>query len=274
MKDELAKNLRFLCSHYKSISLVCRKLDINRTQFNRYLSGETKPSPNILKRISDFFGVEEFELALPHEQFVALLSTAPEQSNDSEKPLVAAEITSTFQSLMDTGYNNLLKYEGYYYGYQMSMTTPGKVLKSLVSLESKDGVMYYQRIERTLDSIDHKSCFDVYKGMVFFLGDRIFITDYSSSTKLEMSQTILFPSFKKNVRFLSGIMSGVSTSAERVPCSIRVFFEFIGRKPSVKSALKQCHFYDVTDPSLDKFIIDTIDNRAEQSDWQLRAKLI
>lgn len=274
MEGSLAVNLKFLCSHYKSVSLVCRKLDINRTQFNRYLSGATKPSLNILKRICDFFGVEVTEIELPHKQFVALLNSVPSQSDRADGATIEAELIATFKRLNCSGYDNLLKYAGYYYQYQMSMTAPGKVLKSLVRIEPKDGGVYFHRIERTIDSIDNKPSCDVYKGIAFFLGDKIFITDHSSSTGLEMSQTILYPSFKKNVKFLTGIISGVSISAERAPCSMRVVLEFIGHSVSMKSALRQCNFYNVTDPSLNKFVLENIENHIEKDDWLLRAKLI
>lgn len=39
MNENFARNLRLLCSYYKSIAEVCRRLEINRAQFNRYLSG-------------------------------------------------------------------------------------------------------------------------------------------------------------------------------------------------------------------------------------------
>ena len=73
MSDSLGSNLKLLCSHYRSIAEVCRKLAINRAQFNRYLAGQSRPTPHNLKRICDFFGVEPFELAMPAEQFSRLI---------------------------------------------------------------------------------------------------------------------------------------------------------------------------------------------------------
>ncbi|MFV0665907.1 helix-turn-helix domain-containing protein [Denitromonas sp.] len=50
MHDDFARNLRLLCSYYKSIAEVCRRLNVNRPQFNRYLSGRYRPSANTLRR--------------------------------------------------------------------------------------------------------------------------------------------------------------------------------------------------------------------------------
>lgn len=51
-------NLRALCADHPSVAAVCRGLGINRTQFNRYLSGESFPRPDVLERICSFFGVD------------------------------------------------------------------------------------------------------------------------------------------------------------------------------------------------------------------------
>ncbi|MCW9042336.1 MAG: helix-turn-helix domain-containing protein [Pseudopelagicola sp.] len=51
-------NLRVLADTYPSVSQLCRELGINRTQFNRYLSGESFPRPDVLHRICGFFDVD------------------------------------------------------------------------------------------------------------------------------------------------------------------------------------------------------------------------
>lgn len=51
-------NLRQLSGRYPSIAELSRQLGINRTQFNRYLSGESFPRPDILARICSFFGTD------------------------------------------------------------------------------------------------------------------------------------------------------------------------------------------------------------------------
>lgn len=77
MHQNLSQNLRLLCSYYKSIAEVCRRLGINRPQFNRYLSGQHKPSANTLRRLCEFFGVDEQEILLPHGQFQRIVDVRP-----------------------------------------------------------------------------------------------------------------------------------------------------------------------------------------------------
>ena len=61
-------NLRRLAASYPSISDLSRQLQINRTQFNRYLSGESFPRPDVLARICAFFDVDGRVLLEPVEQ--------------------------------------------------------------------------------------------------------------------------------------------------------------------------------------------------------------
>ncbi|MEL6452620.1 MAG: helix-turn-helix transcriptional regulator [Pseudomonadota bacterium] len=58
-------NLRILAQRYPSISELSRQLGINRTQFNRYLSGESFPRPDVLARICAFFDVDARVLLEP-----------------------------------------------------------------------------------------------------------------------------------------------------------------------------------------------------------------
>ena len=54
----LGDNLRRLCRDTPSISELCRTIGVNRTQFNRYLTGTAFPRPDVLSRICSHFGVD------------------------------------------------------------------------------------------------------------------------------------------------------------------------------------------------------------------------
>lgn len=63
-----ADNLRMLIQRRQvSVSSVCRDIEINRTQFNRYLSGQASPRPDILYRICNYFNVDARILLEPME---------------------------------------------------------------------------------------------------------------------------------------------------------------------------------------------------------------
>lgn len=64
-------NLRKLSESYASISELSRQLGINRTQFNRYLAGESFPRPDVLARICDFLKVDARVLLEPVENIMS-----------------------------------------------------------------------------------------------------------------------------------------------------------------------------------------------------------
>ena len=67
LRNMFGANLRRLSMLYPSISELSRQLGINRTQFNRYLSGESFPRPDVLARICEFFNVDARILLEPVE---------------------------------------------------------------------------------------------------------------------------------------------------------------------------------------------------------------
>ncbi len=62
LRETLAANLRQLCRGEESIAAVCRATQINRQQFNRYLSGDSLPSQRTRNRICSYFGITEPDL--------------------------------------------------------------------------------------------------------------------------------------------------------------------------------------------------------------------
>ena len=144
MSEHLGANLKLLCSHYRSISEVCRQLAINRAQFNKYLSGQSQPTPYNRKRIGDFFGVEDYELGLPPEQFARLLGARP---SAQPRPPRLAPLLRLLQPLRAEA-GDLGRYCGYYFEYANCMSVPGSILLSLVHLYEEDGVFLFERQER------------------------------------------------------------------------------------------------------------------------------
>lgn len=65
LRSMFGANLRQLAADYPSISDLARQLGINRTQFNRYLSGESFPRPDVLARICRFFEIDARVLLEP-----------------------------------------------------------------------------------------------------------------------------------------------------------------------------------------------------------------
>ena len=255
MSDSLGSNLKLLCSHYRSIAEVCRKLSINRAQFNRYLAGQSRPTTHNLKRICDFFGVEPFELAMPAEQFTRLIGarSGAAQPHGGSDPLLELLAPLRRQA------SPMERYCGYYFEYSNCMSVPGSVLISLVHLREEDGLYLFERQERqeraspTLGQAeDWVRC--RYLGAAFGLQDRLFLIDYESLTLNEMSQTILIPSFKSRIIRLNGIKTGVSSGDRRNPACTRVVWEYLGPEINRISAYRQVRLYRPDDPRIERIL--------------------
>jgi len=269
MNDDFGRNLRLLCSYYKSVAEVCRRLQINRPQFNRYLGGRYKPSANTMRRFCEFFGVEEHEILLPHAQFQRLVQVRPR--SPVAEPDDAPE-TVHLDHLAQRSGAQLQRYLGYYFEYYLSMACPGKLLRTLVCLEQRGDRVVYQRTERLQEHPGEKACHGIYLGGAYFLTDRIFMVDYESLTGHEITQTILFPSFKNRVSRLTGLKLGVSGSGERMPCCARVLYEHLGPRVSLRKALALCGLYELDAVQIDDSIRKAVGNAMEPQEWHFRAR--
>lgn len=250
-----SENLRMLCSYYRSVADVCRKLNINRAQFNRYLNGSSRPSGHTLERLCDFFGVESAEIYLPHDQFQRVVQVRPRQR--TEHAAYAEHVTR----LQQQSAGHCTKYLGYYYEYYHSMSAPGKVLRGLVRIFLHEGGVYHERLERFPQ---HANLDETYKckyvGGTFFLNDRIFLVDYESLTGNEITHTVLFPTYKNRVARLSGLMLGVSASTQRSIACARVVLEFLGKTIDVRTSMRLCGLFDPKEGAIDPTILKVIDN--------------
>ena len=83
-REDFRENLRLLCSYYDSVSEVCRRLGINRQQFNKYLAGRALPSHHNLRRMCEFFGIEEGEIFLPPRRFLEIVDVRPRRRATDE----------------------------------------------------------------------------------------------------------------------------------------------------------------------------------------------
>lgn len=262
MGENFAKNLRLLCSYYKSIAEVCRRIPINRSQFNKYLNNTSTPSKFILRNICDFFGVEEYEIYLPHNQFSQIVQVRPKTQNSSQQRVFTRHI----EQLQDQGQSRFDPYLGYYFEIYYSMAFPGKLLRNLVQISRQEGEVVYRRIER-IKPDDGGSTFHArYLGCAFFLSERIFLVDYESLTGNELTQTILYPTYKSRVSRLSGLRLGVSDSARRDPACVRVAYDYLGPHVDLRQALRMCGLFSDSSSKFDDSLKALIDNRTASKD--------
>lgn len=266
MHDDFVANLRLLCSYYPSIAEVCRRLTINRAQFNRYLSGRYRPSHAALQRICHFFGVTTEDIALPHHDFRALVQTG--QLNREATPATLPWPNA----LAQRGSEGMERYIGRYFELYHSMSRPGQLMRTLVCLEAREGGVVYQRTERMQTTPGSRPCHNRYVGTAVKLADRLFLVDHETLNGHEITQTILFPSFQSQVTRLTGLKIGVADNSERMPCCVRVVYQRLDEQVSLREALAQCGLITLDDPSLDDALIAATRNDVAADEHHFRAR--
>lgn len=259
MGNDFSDNLRLLAGYYPSIAEVCRRIGLNRQQFNKYLSGQTRPSRHTLRRICDFFGVEDYELLMPADQFRALIAVRPQKSENNEID-EAPPYIEPLEALFSASRTDVARYLGYYFTYRFSFSQPDLVLKSLVHFWQEDDRVLSKRVERFLESDGNetRSFLCKYLGYLLFLGDRIYVVERETLRGEEVSETILYPSYRNQVTWLTGLNIGVSTSDDRrIGCG-QVLYQYLGHRVDLAAALKSSGKYPLECEEVPSLIGDTL----------------
>jgi transcriptional regulator with XRE-family HTH domain len=236
-----ARNLELLCSYYSSVSEVCRRLGINRQQFNKYLAGRAMPSRHNLRRICDFFGVEEAEILLPSRRFADIIELRPQRRRTTADH---ATHIDHLEALRQIGGNRLDAYLGYYYRYFYSYGFPGMIVKSLFGLFHK-GDIYYSKNLGILSEKPTERRHAVrfkYLGLPLLVNDRIFLLEYESVLRDIVSETILYPAYRR-IDLLLGVQCTLAGRRSREPAAGKVVFEFLGRDIQIRRALRSCGLF-------------------------------
>ncbi|MEQ8603239.1 MAG: helix-turn-helix transcriptional regulator [Marivibrio sp.] len=262
------RNLALLCSYYSSIAEVCRKLDVNRQQFNKYLNGQSRPSRHNMRRVCDFFGVTESEMLLEPGRFQELvaLRRRPMEAAVGADPLRHLEILYQRSSPLD-------RYVGYYFRYFYSFGYAGQIIKSLGVIYEKDGRYYWKNFEmmrrRTTGA---RTTVSKYMGAVLMISERIYVLEYEALLQKSITQMTLYPSYHTRVDQMLGVQTGGPVRRGRRPGASRVLLEYLGRRVDVRKALAQADIYPPEDPQIPPGVRRLIENEIPAGAYVLEAE--
>jgi transcriptional regulator with XRE-family HTH domain len=236
--EDFRANLKFLCGHYKSVAEVCRRVEINRQQFNKYLGGKAAPSPYNLRKICAFFGVDEGEIYEPHDEFTRIFAKPPPPADDRD---ALDGLTSAF--FPDTT-SELRKYLGYYFAYVVTPSRPGYVLKSITRLFDGGGVIKTKTFEaiRVKSNDNSLSFVNKYRGFCFKSSNIIYLIENEYISNRGFIYTALYPSYRSSIDHLNGLVLGISGGNFRMPYSSQIVFEYLGEEADLRAAIGSCGF--------------------------------
>ncbi|MFS4582895.1 helix-turn-helix domain-containing protein [Phaeobacter sp. C3_T13_0] len=128
-------NLRKLASDHPSISELSRRLGINRTQLNRYLTGESFPRPDVLSRICNFFDVDARILLDPVDQL-------PSKGQILQGPILADFLGPGVTKVTEAFFPS-----GLYQFVRRSFVRADRYVLGLVQVFRREGIAYVRGYE-------------------------------------------------------------------------------------------------------------------------------
>jgi len=239
LRINFSRNLRYSCSFFKSVSAVSRKLAINRQQFELYITGKVFPSRSTMKKICDFFGVEENEITLPEDTYKAVFMGR--RTKGGLRDIISSSIEQLVGDF-EVYRRELRNYLGYYYCCYYSCGRPGYIIRSLVKIEEKDGLFFVVTLDRLVDPNNRDVSNFLFRrnGVLFKNTSRLIIYDLEPRVGRTPSMTILFPTNRNRVTVLTGVHTTISGGFSQKPFSTRIVYQFIGIKPNVREHLRRC----------------------------------
>ncbi|WP_324752014.1 helix-turn-helix transcriptional regulator [Roseovarius sp. Pro17] len=259
--DPFGTNLAYACSLLPSISEVCRRIGINRQQFNKYLAGTVRPSRHNMRRISDFFGVTESEILLEPARFASLISLRSSSPRSGGLPQHLHAIEKLHRLSVE-----LVRYSGWYFRYFYTFGYPGRITRSLAVISERDGRHLWKNVERRSNyDLTMERFVGKYEGLAFHLGHRIHIVEYDVLNAGSITQLMLYPSYSPRPGHLRGVQTGASMRRGRKPAASAVVLEYLGEQIDHRRALARCGIFDPGD--IDEGIKRLIENRIASEEW-------
>lgn len=256
-------NLRFLCERHGSISAVCRKVNLNRQQFNKYLSGLHMPSPQNLRLIANFFGLSIRILFSDAEEFRTLIEGNFFQAMDTMRK--SSELNRFIEQTIVEASGDHKDIIGTYDRYQFSSIYKGLVLRSAFCIYKNQEFLQHYYIER-FPNADNPSKTDYvfkYYGFVFPLAGRLFTADFEGIQRNEITFGVFAPVRRSSSKFMFGISSGIAATMFRQPYSTKVALHYQGPGLLRRQHLEATSVMERNDPSIPREILQFLGDSSD-----------
>jgi transcriptional regulator with XRE-family HTH domain len=256
--DHVQNNIRLLCSYGRSTSDICRRAGFNRQQFNKYINGHTQPSLATLRRICDFFGVDDHEILLPHEAFKAIVRLRPpsvglQQSRFDKSVDNFIQASQTNQGLMQ-------RHAGYYHAYFAPDPAREILVRTVVHLYQENDAWLTKTIDRKLDDVFFIPACVKYSGVAVESFQRMTVLEREMGSGRSIWVSMLYCSEHAVPNYLAGLcMSMESEGRHDISCT-RMIWHYLGKTPNLRSILSMCGIVDRSVEKIPDIILEGTDN--------------
>lgn len=262
--DHVSNNLRLLCSYGRSTSDICRRAGFNRQQFNKYLNGHAQPSLGTLRRICDFFGVDDHEILLPHDAFKAIVRLRPPNLGASQTRFQAA-LDNLIQRV-ETNDEVLERHAGYYHTYSAPDPERNILIRAVVRVFRENDAWLSKTIDRKLDKAYLVPACVKYTGVVMEAFQRITVLEREAGRGRSIWATMLYSTEQLQPTFLSGLSMSVATEGSHEISCVRTVWHYLGKDPDLRMVLSRCGIVDSSIEDVPEIITEGTDNSRRDSE--------
>lgn len=246
MPNDLAQNLKYLCAEKPSVAMVCREIGINHQQFSKYLAGRSKPSAHNLRRIAQYFGINESDLAGPHTQLAQIRGQRTTSPVTRQRDPLADAFPGDLKQLRP--------FLGAYQIYFRAPVMPNGYIVNTVFLDERDGIVYSRLIEALPSPASGPRRWTRCDGKVSYQSGRIFVVDRERRNENALSTYILTPPPRQKNRYLFGTMCFLASMPRRTPFASKVVWRRFETYKSVKELFQTCGIFAAENLQLDPVI--------------------
>ncbi|MCT4553631.1 MAG: helix-turn-helix domain-containing protein [Pelagimonas sp.] len=235
LRSMLGANLRQLSQSSVSISALCRELGINRTQYNRYLAGESFPRPDVLHRICSFFKVDARILLEPVENIPDV------QTGPFNHPFIEEFVGHVTDTVPEEDFPN-----GFYRFIRRSFIHEDQFVQGLIYCFREDGHTFTRGFEAKQalreQGLDTRPSQREFRGVILPQSDGLaLLASRKGASSASFSYLARVPTFENN--FWTGYITRTvreNLAGKRVE---RQVFEYLGRDTGkVLAAARQTGF--------------------------------
>lgn len=243
MSEDLQQNLRFLCAEKTSIAQVCRDIGLNQQQFSKYLSGRARPSAHNMRRIAQYFDLQEDLIAGTHAQLREVYRLkAATLAQRRKDPLI-----NSFPGDL----SRLRSYLGAYQVFFQSPAAPDGIVVNAIFLDERNGIVHSRLIEALRDDTVASRRWTRCDGKASYHGGQIFVVDTERRSESALSMYIMTPPHRRNTQYLFGTMCFLASLPQRTPHASKVVWKKFDTYRSVRELFDTCGVYPAGSLKLD-----------------------
>lgn len=225
---------------------------------NKYLNGHSRPSLPVLRRLCDFFGVDEHEVLLDQRSFRELIRLRPPQLGGApdlfERTVEHLSATSPESSAL------LARHEGYYHSYTHAEPSRNLYLCSLTRIYREGGRWVSKTVDRQLGKHYLVPSTLKYSGIVFEGFNRIVVVEREQQPGRSLFTSYLYGSDYGTPTYLSGLIMNLRPEGDHGISCVRTVWEALGPAPNLRKALGKCGLIDSNVTPLPDVVTQFTDN--------------